>query len=102
MNSDCEHRSTILTIKTSRRVSTAIHSCTLDTAVHWSRFARAGPPRKLRPFSTPSFRRRLRKILTYMYNFLRSCVAEVTCSAGPVVENFHPLFDLSLTAQKNN
>ncbi len=34
--------------------------------------------------------------------FLRSCVAEDTCSAGPVVENFHLLFDLSLTARKNN
>ncbi len=34
--------------------------------------------------------------------FLHSCVAEDTCSAGPVVENFHLLFDLSLTARKNN
>ena len=34
--------------------------------------------------------------------FLRSCVAEDTCSAGPVVENFHLLFDLTLTARKNN
>ena len=34
--------------------------------------------------------------------YLRSCVAEDTCSAGPVVENFHLLFDLSLTARKNN
>ncbi len=25
-----------------------------------------------------------------------------TCSAGPVVENFHLLFDLTLTARKNN
>ena len=32
--------------------------------------------------------------------FLRSCVAEDTCSASPVVENF--LFDLTLTARKNN
>ena len=34
--------------------------------------------------------------------FLRSCVAEDTCSAGPVVENFRLLFDLTLTARKNN
>ena len=34
--------------------------------------------------------------------FLRSCVAEDTCSAGPVVENFHLLFDLTLTARKNS
>ena len=34
--------------------------------------------------------------------FLHSCVAEDTCSAGPVVENFHLLFDLTLTAPKNN
>ncbi len=34
--------------------------------------------------------------------FLPSCVAEEICSAGLVVENFHLLFDLSLTARKNN
>ncbi len=34
--------------------------------------------------------------------FLHSCVAEEICSACPVVENFHLLFDLSLTARKNN
>ncbi len=34
--------------------------------------------------------------------YLRLCVAEDTCSAGPVVENFHLLFDLSLTARKHN
>ncbi len=34
--------------------------------------------------------------------FLHSCVAEEICSVGPVVENFHLLVDLSLTARKNN
>ena len=34
--------------------------------------------------------------------FLRSCAAEDTCSAGPVVENFHLLLNITLTARKNN
>ncbi len=48
-----------------------------------------------------TLRNRLR-FLKNINHFLHSCVAEEICSAGPVVENFHLLFDLSLTARKNN
>ena len=45
--------------------------------------------RNLRPFSTPEI---IFEIILEII-FLRSCVTEDTCSAGPVIENFHLLFD---------